>query len=303
MNNNIVVETSSGIRALAREALRGNWKNAVLATLLYMFAMTAPMEILNAFLGTNNVIASLYCFLVTGAFTLGYTQYCLTLFRRGNPEMTQVFYGFEKFFKALGLLFMVGLFIVLWALLLIIPGIIAAFRYSQAFVVLAENPEKGIFDCINESKKIMNGNKLKLFCLEFSFIGWTLLCMLPIMIGSSIVGIMMFINTGGTQNMFLMSMIIYVLSIGYLWLTPYLTVSTIAFYDLATGKLKPGVIEVEATVQTYVDENPVENENASDQMTYDNATKETKVQTEIRDFEIIEPEIVNKSDDNVEEKN
>lgn len=45
-----------------------------------------------------------------------------------------------------------GIFVMLWSLLFWFPGIIAYYRYSQAFYILAENPEKGIMDCINESK-------------------------------------------------------------------------------------------------------------------------------------------------------
>ena len=55
------------------------------------------------------------------------------------------------------------------------PGIIAYYRYSQAFYILAENPEKGIMDCINESKAMMYGHKMDKFVLDLSFILWYLL--------------------------------------------------------------------------------------------------------------------------------
>ena len=59
-----------------------------------------------------------------------------------------------------------SLFIFLWSLLLIVPGIIAAIRYSQAFFILADDPSKGIRQCMDESKAMMNGNKMKYFCLS-----------------------------------------------------------------------------------------------------------------------------------------
>ena len=68
-----------------------------------------------------------------------------------------------------------SLFIFLWACPRYIPGIIAALRYSQAFYILAENPEKGIRQCVNESKMMMSGRIWEYFVLQLSFVLWTLL--------------------------------------------------------------------------------------------------------------------------------
>jgi uncharacterized membrane protein len=70
---------------------------------------------------------------------------------------------------------MIVIFITLWTLLLIIPGIIAALRYSQAVFIMVENPDKGIFQCIRESKEIMDGHLWEYFVLNLSFILWILL--------------------------------------------------------------------------------------------------------------------------------
>ena len=78
-------------------------------------------------------------------------------------------------FKVFGLSLWMSLFIFLWACLCYIPGIIAALRYSQAFYILAENPEKGIRQCVNESKMMMSGRLWEYFVLQLSFILWTLL--------------------------------------------------------------------------------------------------------------------------------
>jgi len=77
--------------------------------------------------------------------------------------------------KALGLILMVSLLTFLWALLLIVPGIIAAYRYSQAIIIMVEDPNKGIMQCIRESKEMMVGHKWEFFVLELSFILWQLL--------------------------------------------------------------------------------------------------------------------------------
>jgi uncharacterized membrane protein len=70
-----------------------------------------------------------------------------------------------------------------WLLLFIIPGIIAGIRYSQAYFIKIDNPHMLSFEAINESKRLMKGNKWKYFCLGFSFIGWTLLSLLTLGIG------------------------------------------------------------------------------------------------------------------------
>ena len=67
------------------------------------------------------------------------------------------------------------------ALLLIVPGIIAAYRYSMAHYVLITNPDLGVMDCIRESKRLTKGWKGALFIMDLSFLGWTLLCMIPVL--------------------------------------------------------------------------------------------------------------------------
>ena len=80
---------------------------------------------------------------------------------------------------ALGKILM-GIFIFLWSLLLVIPGIIAAYRYSMAMYLFFDDPEKGALECIRESKAMTYGYKGKLFVLDLSFIGWLILSIIPL---------------------------------------------------------------------------------------------------------------------------
>jgi len=170
-----------------------------------------PAAILDSIFGGDNAtpsgISTIYSFLITGPMTLGYAMFSISIFRRRETSAAEVFYGFERFGKAFGLYIVTSIFIFLWALLLIVPGIIAAFRYSMSFYILADRPEIGIMGAIEESKKMMKGNKWKFFCLNLSFIGWLFLS-------------------------------IFTLGIGLLWLLPYMEVSIIAFYDIANGSLR-----------------------------------------------------------------
>ena len=86
-----------------------------------------------------------------------------------------LFTGIRYVLKILGLCIMMLIFELLWSALLLIPGIIAGFRYSQALFILADNPDKGIMQCIRESKEMMKGHKFEYFVLNLSFILWDLL--------------------------------------------------------------------------------------------------------------------------------
>ena len=86
----------------------------------------------------------------------------------------------------------------------IIPGIIAAYSYAMTGYILAEHPELTAGEAIDRSKQMMYGNRWRLFCLQFSFIGWDILSSLS-------------------------------LGIGTLWLRPYKQAATAAFYRDISG--------------------------------------------------------------------
>ena len=75
-----------------------------------------------------------------------------------------------------------SLIVFAWSLLLVVPGILAAYSYSMADYLLSRNPEMGVSEALRESKRLMYGRRWRFFCLEMSFIGWVLLCMVPMSI-------------------------------------------------------------------------------------------------------------------------
>lgn len=201
--NIIITESSKNLRALGRNALAGKWKLGMLAVMIYTLALQVPVTILNTIFGgdandmafdinagtaayssiaESTLLSDVYTILVSGALELGLSLFFLGLFRKQLVNATDVFLGFEKFGKALGLLLFQALFIILWTMLFVIPGIIAAIRYSQAFFILADNPDMSIRECMNASKMMMSGNKAKYFCLSFSFIGWLILTAVPLIV-------------------------------------------------------------------------------------------------------------------------
>ncbi len=125
------------------------------------------------------IVLSLILYLVvtfvTSALTLGWNSYALKVFSHRDTGISELFAFFRFGLKALGLTIAIAFFTTLWTFLCIIPGIIAGLRYSQAFFILAENPEKGVMQCIRESKIMMSGHLGEYFVLELSFILWLLL--------------------------------------------------------------------------------------------------------------------------------
>ena len=153
-------------RAEARAAFSGNWGVAILAWLIAGLILGAAGS---TFVGTV---------LLMGPMMVGMAAVFAMLVRRKKPEIVNVFDGFKNFVNALvgGLLYTV--FLCLWFLLFFIPGIIKSYSYAMTFYIMNDNPDMDGMDAITASRKMMNGNKWRLFCLDFSFIGWIILCML-----------------------------------------------------------------------------------------------------------------------------
>jgi len=121
-------------------------------------------------------VGSVACAVVlTPVFTLALVKIFLGMTYGEAPEIAKLFADFNKFWSAFKVTFLVGLFVSLWSLLFVIPGIVKALSYSQAMYILAENPDIGAREAINRSKAMMEGHKMELFVLGLSFIGWHLL--------------------------------------------------------------------------------------------------------------------------------
>ena len=156
-------------RQAAWEKLRGKWGTMAIATLIYALIMGACGALVLAYIGG---IAALF---LTGAFTLGLAIMGLAVARMQEVRAAQLFDGFKNYGSSLALFLLITIFTALWSLLLVIPGIIKAYSYSMSWYILADNPQMGANEARKQSMTYMNGNKWRLFCLHFSFIGWMLL--------------------------------------------------------------------------------------------------------------------------------
>ncbi len=188
--NKAEMPRNSEIRHSARYALKGNWTKAVLATLVYTLISAAACSIPFAVL------------LVVCPLEFGFMLCFLRLVRgEDSSEMVGDQFGvFNKYGRYLGGSLLLTLYVLLWCLLFIIPGIVKGYAYAMTPYVMNDRPDLDADDCIHESRMMMKGYKWKLFCLDLSFIGWAILC-------------------------------IFTLGIGFLWLQPYIEASHAKFYE------------------------------------------------------------------------
>lgn len=114
-------------------------------------------------------------FVIAPALNLSLCMIFLNLARGKQPEVGDLFSGFQKLGRAWWLYFLQGLFVALWSLLLVIPGIVKSLSYSMAYYVMADHPEMTARQALKESMRLMDGHKMELFALYLSFIGWLLL--------------------------------------------------------------------------------------------------------------------------------
>lgn len=158
--------TLSQLRAKAREQLGNSifsekWLLVLLGTLLA-----------GAVLG----ISSFVSFLVYGAVAVGLSAMTLRLVRDpASPvRLDDLLYGFVggRFGRSFVTGFLTAIYTALWSLLFVIPGIVKGYSYAMAFYVSLDHPEMSANDCITESRRMMDGQKMRLFLLDLSFIGW-----------------------------------------------------------------------------------------------------------------------------------
>ena len=156
-------------RHAAWNKLSGNWSTVVVAYLIYSLLLGVL-----SYTGIGSLLLS-------GVLAIGMCVITLQISRMGKSGIESIFDGFRK---GLGNNIVAGIlvqiFTFLWALLFIIPGIVKSYSYAMTYYILADNPDMAPTDAITESRKMMDGNKWRLFCLDLSFIGWYLLSILTL---------------------------------------------------------------------------------------------------------------------------
>ena len=169
------------LKAEAREILRDAQVPPRAMAALYL-ALLLAMNLVDSVTGSG-LLATFVMILITlisAVLEAGFVLYCMAVRRGERSEFLTLFDGFSFAGKVILLWLVVVFFVTLWCLLLVIPGIVAAYRYRFALYNLCENPEIGIFEAIGMSKAQTRGFKADLFILDLSFIGWNFLSSLTL---------------------------------------------------------------------------------------------------------------------------
>lgn len=219
--------TSSELRAIARRNLEGTWGISVgvalVAALLgglivgtgsninfnfnedtvrnlppIFWTMLLPLVSVAGLLG-------IVSFILGGTVELGYAKFLLKQYDRKQLQFSDLFSQFERFGTGFAQKFLRTLYTCLWALLLVIPGIVKGLSYAMTPFILEEHPEMTASEAIKASQKLMDGHKMDLFILGLTFIGWQILACLT-------------------------------MGIGFLFLNPYMNAAYAAFYRSISGR-------------------------------------------------------------------
>ena len=265
------------LMAEARVKLEGKWGLWALAALVYGLIISAVSQVFP--------FAGLF---VAGAFGVGLASLALNTYNRKEIEVSQVFDGFKCYGTSLVAYLLMAIFLFLWSLLwliplfigfvilgvtaessaapvgaivyllillvipfLMIPYIRLSYSYSLTYFIIAEKPEQSASESLRESVRLMAGNRWKIFCLGFRFVGWLFLA------------------------------IFFTLGIGMLWVIPYMQVAIAEFYkDLSPSE----EIEVEFTVENEAEvETVVENE--AEVETEAEVEVEVEEETRVKEFD------------------
>ena len=220
--------TSSELRAVARQNLEGTWGISVgvaLVASLLGGSMAGAGSNVNFNFNEDTVrnlppvfwtvllplvsvagLLSLAALILGGTVELGYAKFLLKQHDRKELQFSNLFSQFDRFGTGFAQKFLRTLFIVLWSLLFIIPGIVKGLSYAMTPFILEDHPEMTASEAIKASMRLMDGHKMDLFILGLTFIGWSLLACLT-------------------------------MGIGFLFLNPYMNAAYAAFYrSISTGR-------------------------------------------------------------------
>ena len=166
-----------------RELLSGAQVSPRTMTALYT-GLLLVMNLVCAFTGEGilSTFVSILTSLLSVLLGAGFAMYCMAIRRGERAEYLTLFDGFSFVGKLIALTIVTYAFIWLWSMLFVIPGIVAAYRYRFAAYNLYENPGISVMEALEMSKRQTMGYKGQIFALDLSYIGWTLLASLPVMV-------------------------------------------------------------------------------------------------------------------------
>ena len=128
-----------------------------------------------SFISVASILGILYTIFIGNVIVVGKNGYFIKN-HNDNPELSEIFNGFKgNYLNVVKIMFLMDLKTLLWLFLFIVPGLIKAYEYSMIPYLLAENPDLSASQAFSLSKQMTTGQKMDLFVLDLSFIGWLFL--------------------------------------------------------------------------------------------------------------------------------
>lgn len=186
----------SVLRAKAWDTLRDQWGQAALISLILYVANVVVM-LLSSLVPFVGFVVAIFA---VSVLAIGYQFIFLDVYQGKPLDGKTVLEPLHNYGRYLGGYVLFCVYVFLWSLLFYIPGIIKLLSYSMTFYIMRDNPEMSGEQAIRRSMEMMDGYKMDLFWLLLSFIGWILLCVVTLGIGS-------------------------------LWVRPYISTTMAAFYE------------------------------------------------------------------------
>lgn len=193
------VEIKEKAKGIVKEHLKDFWIGYGII-LIISLVLSFGIEILFDKETTVYAVLTLVASFFTSTLSVGFYSYLLKMIRNESFDRNDIFAYIGKVLPIVAIILLVTIFTLLWSVLFIIPGIIAALSYSMVFLLYAEDQSSTAMDYLDQSKELMRGYKWDYFVFGLSFLGWILLSVLTF-------GILL------------------------IWVLPYYTVAEVLYYD------------------------------------------------------------------------
>ena len=181
------MKTNNEYKTAAKAALKGNW------------AISALTSFVQTLLSAGTLLA---IFVVNPLSTGFHNALRKLMHKEDNDVFSNSFnIGFDDYTHKVATDLLRDVFIFLWFLLLFVPGAIKHYSYACVDYLLIDKPDLSADETIHLSREMMKGHKWELFCLDLSFLGWALICL------------------------------VFTVGIGFFWLSPYVKTARAAFYE------------------------------------------------------------------------
>ncbi len=152
------------------ETLQQEWNELEVSS-----ALEEALPFVAGILGVAVLAALAYSIFVAGIIDFGCRGWFMRYWRGENPPVGELFATFRIYAPVLKSSLLVSVYIFLWSLLLIIPGIVKSYAYSMTPYIIYENPALSANEAIALSRKLTDGAKGDLFVFDLSYFGWMLL--------------------------------------------------------------------------------------------------------------------------------